>query len=74
MKNWNRSLVWVVSVLTAGLVMLWGCDSGEKALDEATGNRAVKQYHKSQKDLEKVTDRQSERLKSIPDEEKEEVK
>jgi hypothetical protein len=45
-----------------GLVMLWGCDSGEKALDEVTGNRAVKQYHKSKKDLEKVTDQQSERL------------
>jgi hypothetical protein len=58
----------------AGLVMLSGCDSGEKALDEVTGNRAVKQYHKSKKDLEKVTDQQSERLKSIPDEEKEEGK
>jgi len=54
----------------AGLVMIWGCDSGEKALDEVTGNRAGKQYHKSKKDLEKVTDRQSERLKSIPDDEK----
>jgi len=54
--------------------MLWGCDSGEKALDEVTGNRAVKQYHKSKKDLEKVTDQQSERLKSIPDNEKQEGK
>jgi len=54
--------------------MLWGCDSGEKALDEVTGNRAVKHYHKSKEDLEKLTDQQSERLKSIPDEEKEEGK
>ena len=46
----------------------------EKALDEVTGNRAVKQYHKSKKDLEKVTDQQSERLKSIPDNEKQEGK
>ena len=61
MKNCNRSLGWLVSLFMAGLVMLWGCDSGEKALDEVTGNRAVKQYHKSKKDLEKVTDRQSER-------------
>jgi hypothetical protein len=58
----------------AGLVVLWGCHSGEKALDEVTGNRAVKQYHKSKKDLEKVTDQQSERLKSIPDNEKQEGK
>jgi hypothetical protein len=74
MKNCKRSLGWLVSLFMAGLVMLWGCDSGEKALDEVTGNRAVKQYHKSKKDLEKVTDRQSERLKSIPDEAKEERK
>ena len=74
MKNCNRSLVWAVSLLMTGLVMIWGCDSGEKALDEVTGNRAVKQYHKSKRDLEKVTDRQSERLKGIPDDEKEEGK
>ena len=74
MKNWNRSLGWFVSLLMAGLVVLWGCDSGEKALDEVTGNRAVRQYHKSKKDLEKVTDQQSERLKSIPDDEKEKGK
>jgi hypothetical protein len=73
-RNWNWSLGWFVSVLMAGFVMLWGCDSGEKALDEVTGNRAVKQYHKSKKDLEKVTDQQNERLKSIPDEAKEEGK
>jgi hypothetical protein len=74
MKNWNRSLGWLVSVLMAGLVMLSGCDSGEKTLDEVTGNRAVKQYHKSKKDIEKVAERQSERLKSIPDDEKQEGK
>jgi hypothetical protein len=58
----------------AGLLVVWGCDSDEKALDEITGNRPVKQYHKSKKDLEKVTDLQSERLKSIPDDEKEDGK
>ena len=74
MRIWNRSLGWLVSVLMAGLVMLSGCDSGEKALDEVTGNRAVKQYHKSKKDIEKVAEQQSERLKSIPDDEKQEGK
>jgi hypothetical protein len=74
MKNWNRVLGRVVLLLLGTLVMHCGCDSGEKALDEVTGNRAVKQYHKSKKDLEKITDQQSERLKRIPGEEKEEEK
>jgi hypothetical protein len=51
--------------------VIWGCDSGEKAIDEITGNRAVKQYHKSKKDIEKIADRQAERYESIPDEDKE---
>ena len=53
------------------LSMIWGCDSGEKAVDEITGNRAVKQYHKSKKDIEKIADRQAERYKRIPDDDKE---
>jgi len=36
-------------------------------VDEVTGNRAVKQYHKSKKDIEKITEQQAERYKSIPD-------
>jgi hypothetical protein len=74
MRNWNRVLGRVVWLLLGALVMLCGCDSGEKALDEATGNRAVKQYHKSKEDIERVTRQQSEKLKSIPDDEKEEGK
>ncbi len=72
MKNWDWSLGWFVALLMAGVLMCWGCDSGEKAVDEVTGNRAVKQYHKSKKDIEKVTNQQTERLKGIPDDEKEE--
>ena len=55
----------------ATLGMIGGCDSGEKAVDEITGNRAVKQYHKSKKDIEKIADQQAERYKSIPDDDKE---
>jgi len=51
---------------------LTGCDSGEKARDELTGNRAVKQYHQSTKSVEKIVDRQTEKQKSIPDDEKQE--
>jgi hypothetical protein len=48
-----------------------GCDSGEKARDELTGNRAVKQYHQSTKNVEKIVDRQTDKHQSIPDDEKE---
>jgi hypothetical protein len=59
-------------VMISALVIFAGCDSGEKARDELTGNRAVKQYHQSTKDIGKVVDRQTEKLKSIPDDEKQE--
>ena len=67
---WHRiSMAFILGLVT--LSMIWGCDSGEKAIDEITGNRAVKQYHKSKKDIEKIADRQAERYKDIPDEDKE---
>jgi hypothetical protein len=47
-----------------------GCDSGEKVIDEATGNRAVKQYHQSKDDLEKIADQQDERFSGIPGDDK----
>jgi hypothetical protein len=71
----KRHMYLLVSQLTvAGLVMLSGCDSGEKALNEATGNRAVKQYHQSTENIGKITDQQSEKHKSLAEEEKEESK
>jgi hypothetical protein len=63
-----------IFVMISGLVVFAGCDSAEKARDEVTGNRAVKQYHKSAKDIGKIVDRQTEKYKSIPDEDKEEGK
>ena len=68
--NW-RCFFMALLIALAGLGMIGGCDSGEKALDEVTGNRAVKQYHKSKKDIEKIADQQAERYKSIPDDDKE---
>ena len=71
MKNcyWHRlSMAFILALVT--LSMIWGCDSGEKAIDEITGNRAVKQYHKSKKDIDKIADRQAERYESIPHEDK----
>ena len=74
MKTWTMRLCLITQLMMGGLVILSGCDSGEKARDELTGNRAVKQYHKSTKDIGKIVDRQTEKYKSIPDEEKEEGK
>ena len=68
--NW-RCFFMALLIALAGLGMIGGCDSGEKVLDEVTGKRAVKQYHKSKKDIEKIADQQAERYKSIPDEDKE---
>jgi hypothetical protein len=64
--NW-RCFFMALLIALAGLGMIGGCDSGEKALDEVTGNRAVKQYHESKKDVEKIADQQAERYKNIPD-------
>jgi hypothetical protein len=64
--NW-RCFFMALLIALAGLGMIGGCDSGEKALDEVTGKRAVKQYHKSKKDIEKIADQQAERHESIPD-------
>jgi len=55
-------------IAVAGIGMIGGCDSGEKVLDEVTGNRAVKQYHKSKKRIERLEQQQAERYQSIPDE------
>ena len=74
MKKRLLRLCLVMPVMISALVIFSGCDSGEKARDELTGNRAVKQYHKSTKDIGKITDRQTEKFKSIPDDEKEEGK
>jgi len=69
----HRFFMAVLISLTA-LGMMSGCDSGEKMVDEVTGNRAVKQYHKSKKDIEKITEQQAERYESIPDDEREDEK
>ena len=49
-----------------------GCDSANDVIDEATGNRAVKQYHRTTKKLDKIAEQQAERYGNIPDDETEE--
>ena len=62
----EKCFFWIV-LLIGGMVVFSACDSGEKAVDELTGNRAVKQYHKSTKDIEKITDQQTRKFQSIPE-------
>ena len=65
-RNW-RHLFMGLLIMVAGMGMMGGCDSGEKVVDEVTGRRAVKQYQKSKKDLEKIEEQQAERYRAIPD-------
>ena len=60
MKDWKWRRFFVVLLISlAGLGMIGGCDSGKKVVDEVSGNRAVKQYHKSKKDIEKIAEQQA---------------
>ena len=74
MKKWNLSLCLSTLLTVLGLVMISGCDSGEKARDEITGSRAVKQYHQATKEVEQIADKQAQKHKGLAEEEKEEGK
>jgi hypothetical protein len=74
MRKWNWRPLPAALLLGLGLAMFAGCDSSQKTLDEITGNRAVKQYHKAKKDIEKISNQQAEKYQNIPDDEKEEGK
>jgi PBP1b-binding outer membrane lipoprotein LpoB len=63
----------ILSVLFS-IVFFTGCDSGKETIDAVTGNQAVKQYHKSEKDIQDIADKQSERLGSIPEDNEDEEK
>ncbi len=66
MKHWNwRVLLMVTVIALVGAGLIQGCESGEKVVDEVTGNRAVKQYRKVEKDLEQLESQQAERYESI---------
>jgi hypothetical protein len=69
--NWRRFFM-VMTIMFFGLCMIGGCDSGKEAIDEATGHRALKQYHKSKKDIEEIAEKQAERYEGIPDDEQKE--
>lgn len=73
MKNsrWYRFFLTLL-IPFFGFIMTGGCDSASDAIDEATGNRAVKQYHRTKKKLDEIAEQQAARYGNIPDEETEE--
>jgi hypothetical protein len=61
-----RHLFTLLLIPLFAFFILGGCDSGEKVVDEVTGNRAVKQYHQSKKNIENIADKQAEKYGKIP--------
>jgi len=66
--KWCRFFLTILITLV-GISLFTGCDSASDVIDEATGNRAVKQYHRTTKKLDKIAEQQAERYGNIPDEE-----
>lgn len=64
----NSLRFWAIVISLFVCVGMAGCDSGKAAIDDVTGNKAVKQFQKSKKAVDKAVDKQSERLKGINDE------
>ncbi|RPI79813.1 MAG: hypothetical protein EHM45_01280 [Desulfobacteraceae bacterium] len=56
----------VCGILFGGLS---GCDSGKKAVDEVTGNRALKQFEKAKDDVKALEEKTKERDKAALEEE-----
>jgi hypothetical protein len=50
--------------------MIGACDSGKEVVDEATGHRAVKQYHRTKKEADRIAEQQRQRYDQIEDEQK----
>ncbi len=69
--RWYRFFLTFVVTLV-GFSFVTGCDNAKDVIDEATGNRAVKQYHRTTKRLDKIAEQQAERYGNIPDDEIEE--
>jgi hypothetical protein len=67
-KGYRFLLNLLIGCAIAG--MIGACDSGKEVVDEVTGNRAVKQYHKTKKEADRIAEQQAQRYKQIEDEQK----
>lgn len=53
-------------LLGMGLICMNACgESGDRMIDEATGNRALKQYEMTKDKVKKIEEKQQERYKDI---------
>lgn len=65
MKVWSCLRRLILVLMIPAVLCIWtGCDGGKEAVDEATGNRAVKQYLKAKDDVERIAGRQIEKYNS----------
>lgn len=72
MLHWIKKLFLgsiICGILFCGMS---GCDSGKKAVDEVTGNRALKQFEKAKDDVKALEEKTKERDKAALDDEKQE--
>ncbi len=56
-------------ILVVTIAILGGCESGDKVIDEATGNRALKQYKAAKEKLNTIDTQQKEKYKTLEENE-----
>ena len=69
MRNRIKKVFTGFMILGMAFGLLSGCDSGDKAIDEATGNRALQQYKVTKEKLNTLEEQQKEKYKTIPGDE-----
>jgi len=74
MDQWIKKVFMGFIILGMAFSLLSGCNSGDKAIDEATGNRALKQYEKSKENLKAIGEKQKEKYQTVPAYENQEKK
>jgi hypothetical protein len=52
------------------MLILIGCDSGEKVVDKVTGKQDVEQFKELKKDIQKIADQQAKKYDQIVNGEK----
>jgi hypothetical protein len=69
MKSLKNNLrLWSFAIVLFVCLGMQGCNSGKEAIDDVTGNKSVEQFQKSEKDINKAVDKQSEKMKVLSDE------
>jgi hypothetical protein len=69
MRNNIKKVFTALMISGMAFGLLNGCDSGDKVIDEATGNRAVQQYQVTKDKLNTLQEQQKEKYKTIPGDE-----